>query len=34
MGKFNQGILGGFTGKVGNVVGARSRGQWIYRAYQ
>ena len=34
MGKFNQGILGGFTGKVGNVVGARSRGEWIYRAYQ
>lgn len=34
MGKFNQGILGGFTGKVGGVVGARSRGQWIYRAYQ
>lgn len=34
MGKFNQGILGGFTGKVGNVVGARSRGEWIYRSYQ
>lgn len=34
MGKFNQGILGGFTGKVGNVVGARSRGEWVYRAYQ
>lgn len=34
MGKFNQGILGGFTGKVGSVVGSRSRGQWIYRAYQ
>lgn len=34
MGKFNQGILGGFTGKVGNVVGQRSRGQWIYRGYQ
>lgn len=34
MGKFNQGILGGFTGKVGGVVGARSRGEWIYRAYQ
>lgn len=34
MGKFNQGILGGFTGKVGGVVGSRSRGQWIYRAYQ
>lgn len=34
MGKFNQGILGGFTGKVGNVVGYRSRGEWLYRQYQ
>lgn len=34
MGKFNQGILGGFSGKVGNVVGYRSRGEWLYRQYQ
>lgn len=34
MGKFNQGILGGFVGKVGNVVGYRSRGEWLYRQYQ
>lgn len=34
MGKFNQGILGGFVGKVGNVVGYRSRGEWLYRSYQ
>ena len=34
MGKFNQGILGGFVGKVGGVVGYRSRGEWLYRSYQ
>lgn len=34
MGKANQGILGAFTGKVGNVVGQISRGQQVYRVYQ
>ena len=32
MGKFSKGILGGFSGKVGNVVGARWRGQDIMRS--
>lgn len=34
MGKFYQGILGGFVGKVGGIVGYRSRGEWLYRSYQ
>lgn len=34
MGKFEQGILGGFRGKVGSVVGQRINGEWIMKAYQ
>lgn len=34
MGKIKQGILGGFSGKVGNVVGQRINGEWIMKAYQ
>jgi hypothetical protein len=32
MGKFSKGILGGFSGKVGNVVGVRWRGRDIMRS--
>ena len=32
MGTFSKGILGGFSGKVGNVVGARWRGKDIMRS--
>jgi hypothetical protein len=32
MGKFQKGILGGFSGKVGNVVGVRWRGRDIMRS--
>lgn len=34
MGKIKQGILGGFRGKVGSVVGQRINGAWIMKAYQ
>lgn len=34
MGKIKQGILGGFKGKVGSVVGQRINGEWIMKAYQ
>lgn len=34
MAKIDQGILGGFSGKVGTVVGCRLRGQWVVRAYR
>ena len=34
MAKIDQGILGGFSGKVGPVVGCRLRGQWVVRAYR
>lgn len=34
MGKFKNGILGGFTGKVGSVVGQRLNGEWVMKAYQ
>lgn len=34
MGKIKQGILGGFRGKVGSVVGQRINGEWIMKAYQ
>ena len=32
MAKFNDGILGGFTGRVGNVIGYRRNGKWVMRA--
>lgn len=34
MAKIKQGILGGFKGKVGSVVGQRINGEWIMKAYQ
>ena len=34
MGQIKQGILGGFKGKVGSVVGQRINGAWIMKAYQ
>ena len=34
MAKLDMGILGGFSGRVGTVVGYRRRGAWFVRAYQ
>ena len=34
MAKIEMGILGGFSGRVGTVVGYRRRGAWFVRAYQ
>lgn len=34
MAKIIEGILGGFSGRVGTVVGYHRRGQWFVRAYQ
>lgn len=34
MAKIEQGILGGFSGRVGTVVGYQRHGQWFVRAYQ
>ena len=34
MAKLDMGILGGFSGRVGTVVGYHRRGGWYVRAYQ
>ena len=34
MAKIEMGILGGFSGRVGSVVGYHRRGAWFVRAYQ
>ena len=34
MAKLDMGILGGFSGRVGTVVGYYRRGAWFVRAYQ